>query len=233
MKLKGSVEEIRFRNEENGYTIATIDSRGEPIVVVGAFPPVVEGEDIEAEGEFVTHPRFGRQFKAEKVVRIAPDTPDGIVRFLGSGLIKGVGPKTALAIVSTFRSNALDVIERSPTSLTVIRGISKAKALAIHEEYIKNKVIQDAVMYLQAQDIALGTALKIYKIYGEETIKIVSENPYRMIEDVDGIGFKIADRIAVKQGLPLDSTFRIRAGIAHALSEAEEAAIRFCLRRNS
>lgn len=223
MKLKGSVEEIRFRNEENGYTIATIDSRGEPIVVVGAFPPVVEGEDIEAEGEFVTHPRFGRQFKAEKVVRIAPDTPDGIVRFLGSGLIKGVGPKTALAIVSTFRSNALDVIERSPTSLAVIRGISKAKALAIHEEYIKNKIIQDAVMYLQAQDIALGTALKIYKIYGEETIKIVSENPYRMIEDVDGIGFKIADRIAVKQGLPLDSTFRIRAGIAHALSEAEEA----------
>ena len=223
MKIKGSVEELRFRNEENGYTIATIDSQGEPIVVVGTFPPVSEGEDISAEGEFVMHPKFGRQFKADKVNRIAPNTLDGIVRFLCSGLIKGVGPKTALAIVSKFGNKSLEIIETSPQMLTVIRGISASKAMAISEEYVKNKVMQDSLMYLQAQDIALGTALKIYKIYGEETIKTVSENPYRMIEDVDGIGFRIADRIAVKQGLSSDSPFRIRAGIAHALTEAEES----------
>ena len=222
MKLVGNIDEIRFRNEENGYTITVLDIDGEPVIAVGTFPPVSEGENIEVTGDYVVHPKFGRQFKAVSVKRIAPTTIDGIVRFLGSGLIKGVGPRTALMLAGTFGVETLNVIEKHPTRLTVVRGISASKAMAIHEAYMENKKIQDAVMYLQAQDIPLGTALKIYRFYGDDTIQIVSENPYRLIEDMDGIGFITADRIATKQGLPKDSPFRMRAGLLHELAISGE-----------
>ncbi len=218
MKIKGNIDEIRFRNEENGYTIAVLDIDGDPVIAVGTFPPVSEGEDVEVIGEYVIHPKFGRQFKATDVKRILPDTIDGIVRYLGSGLIKGLGPKTALVLASTFGKDTLEVIERHPNRLTVVRGISSSKAMAIHEAYIQNKAIQDAVMYLQSQEIPIGTALKIYRFYGDDTVNIVSHNPYKLIEDIDGIGFITADRIAEKQGISKDSPFRIRAGIIHELT---------------
>lgn len=222
MKVSGTVEEIRFRNEENGYTIAVLDVDGEPLVAVGTFPPLSGGENVEVIGEYVNHPKFGRQFKASDVRRVMPSSIDGIVRFLGSGLIKGVGPRTAIAIANTFGTQSLDVIEFHPSRLTVIRGITAAKASSIHEAYIQNKKVQDAVMYLQAQDIPLGSALKIYRYYGEETIKTVSNNPYRLIEDIDGIGFITADRIAAKQGIDKNSPFRIRAGLMHCLTISGE-----------
>lgn len=222
MKLIGSIDEIRFRNDENGYTIAVLDVEGEPIVVVGTFPPVSEGEDVEVFGSYVVHARFGKQFKATDVKRIAPKSLDGIIRFLGSGLIKGVGPKTALAIASTFGKDTLEIIEKHPIRLSTIKGISPSRAMAINEAYLQNKKMQDAVMYLQAQDIPLGTALKIYSFYTDETIQTVSQNPYKLIEDIDGIGFVTADRIATRQGLPKDSPYRIRAGILHELSKAGE-----------
>lgn len=218
MKLVGSIDEIRFRNEENGYTITVLDVDGDPVVAVGTFPPVSEGENVELVGDFVIHSKFGRQFKATDVRKVAPDTLDGIIRFLGSGLIKGVGPKTAFALVGAFGKDTLEVIEKYPSRLKVIRGISPSKAMAIHEEYIKNKSMQDAVMYLQSQDIPLGTALKIYRFYGEDTVTVVSCNPYRLIEDIDGIGFITADRIAAKQGIPKDSPFRMRAALLHVLA---------------
>ena len=222
MKLKGSIDEIRFRNDENGYTIAVLDVEGEPIVAVGNFPPVSEGEEVEVFGEYVIHAKFGKQFKVSDIKPITPQTADGIVRFLGSGLIKGVGPKTALAIVSTFGKDALEVIEKFPNRLATIRGITPSRAVAISEAYLQNKKAQDAIMYLQSQDISLGTALKIYKFYGDETEKIVSQNPYKLIEDIDGIGFVTADRIALRQGLPTNSPFRIRAGLLHELDQAGE-----------
>ncbi len=222
MKISGNIDEIRFRNEENGYTIAVLDIDGEPVIAVGTFPPVSEGEDVEVTGDYVVHPRFGRQFKATDVRRVMPSTTDGIIRFLGSGLIKGLGPKTALSIVSTFGVDTLKIIENHPNRLTVIRGISASKAMAINEAYLQNKKMQDAVMYLQAQDIPLGTALKIYRFYGDDTINIVSQNPYKLIEDIDGVGFITADRIAAKQGLSKDSPFRIRAGLLHELAVTGE-----------
>ncbi|MCH5163703.1 MAG: ATP-dependent RecD-like DNA helicase [Clostridiales bacterium] len=222
MKISGNIDEIRFRNEENGYTITVLDVNGDPVIAVGTFPPVSEGEDVEVTGDFVVHHKFGRQFKVTDVRKLAPNTIDGIVRFLGSGIIKGVGPRTALALAAAFGKETLNVIEHYPNRLTVVRGISAAKAMAIHEEYIQNKKMQDAVMYLQAQDIPIGTALKIYRFYGDDTVKIVSENPYRLIEDIDGIGFITADRIATKQGLPKDSPFRMRAGLLHELAVSSE-----------
>lgn len=222
MKISGNVDEIRFRNEENGYTIAVLDVGGDPVIVVGTFPPVSEGDDVEAKGDYVIHPKFGRQFKATEVKRLVPTTADGIVRFLGSGLIKGVGPRTALAIVSVFGASTLETIEKFPRRLTVVKGISPSKAEAIHEAYMENKKVQDTVMYLQAQDIALGTALKVYRFYGDDTIDVVSHNPYKLIEDIEGIGFVTADRIAMKQGMATDSPFRIKAGVFHELARAGE-----------
>ncbi len=222
MKLRGSIDEIRFRNDENGYTIAVLDIEGDPVIAVGTFPPVTEGEDVEVIGDYVVHPKFGRQFKATDVKRVMPSTLDGIVRYLGSGLIKGIGPRTALMLTATFGNDTLNVIEHHPNRLTVIRGISANKAMAIHEAYLQNKKMQDAVMYLQAQDIPLGTALKIYRFYGEDTESIVAQNPYKLIEDIDGIGFLTADRIAAKQGIPKDSPFRMRAGLMHELAATGE-----------
>ncbi|MBR2970917.1 MAG: ATP-dependent RecD-like DNA helicase [Clostridia bacterium] len=222
MIISGSIEEIRFRNDENGYTIVVLDVDGEMTTAVGSFPPVSEGENVELVGDFTVHPRFGRQFKATDVKRITPTTQDGIIRFLGSGLIRGVGPKTALAIVSVFGDKALEIIRFKPTALAKIKGISGAKALAIHEAYMDNVKVQESIMYLQEQDIPLGTALKICKYYGDQTVATVSTNPYKLIEDIDGIGFLTADRIAIKQGLPRSGPFRIRAGISHTLSVAGE-----------
>ncbi len=222
MKLVGNIDEIRFRNDENGYTIAVIDVKGEPIIAVGTFPPINEGEDVELVGDYTNHPKFGRQFKATSARRIAPTSLDGIARFLGSGLIKGVGPRTAAAITNVFKEKTLETIEFHPSRLTVVKGISASRAALIHEAYMENVKVQEVIMYLQEQDIALGTALKIYRFYGDETISVISQNPYRLIEDIEGVGFVKADRIAMKLGIDPQSAFRIRAGLIHVLNLAGE-----------
>jgi len=221
-EVKGTIEDIRFMNPDNGYAIIVIDYEGEPLTVVGNFPPVIEGETVALGGEFVIHPKFGRQFKVSNVKRSSPESIDSLIRFLSSGLIKGVGIKTAMAIVGTFGKKSLEVIENDCAKLTAIKGINISKAEHIREEYLKNKRIQDAIMFLQNYGITINTALKIYGIYGEETIDKVKTNPYCLIEDIDGIGFLTADRIASNMGIDKNSPLRIRAGILHVLSDSGE-----------
>lgn len=233
MTLKGDIEEIRFRNEENGYTIAVIDAEGEPVIATGVFPPVVEGQTVVLSGDYVVHKKYGRQFKADRCAIEKPTGVDGIVRYLGSGLIKGIGPALALRIVSVFGEKTFSVIENNPSLLSSVRGISKEKAKDIAKAYGEIKEMQDAVMTLQTYDIPLGTALRIYKVYGKNTSQVVTDNPYRLIEDVDGIGFLTADKIAVKTGIEHDSEFRVGAGLIHVLKESVQKGGNTCYPREA
>ncbi len=219
MKLKGDVDEIRFRNEENGFTIVVLDVGGEPVIATGAFPPVIEGQEVEVDGRWVTHKKYGRQFKVEACRLIESVKVDGVVRYLGSGLIKGIGPALALRIASHFGEKTFSVIEKSPARLAEVRGISPKKATEIAEAYRSIKGMQNAMMTLQSYGIPLGTAMKIYRAYEDETVEAVQNNPYKLIEDVDGIGFITADRIAASVGISRTSAFRISAGIIYALKE--------------
>lgn len=219
MKINAEIEEVVYRNDLNGYTVAVCDLMGEMLTCVGKFPIVSAGQNVELEGEFIKDKKYGEQFKAIKVKVLAPKSIDGIIKYLGSGLIKGVGPVTALNIVSKFKESTLDIIQFNPQKLVEIRGVSPAKAMQIHEAYQELKNMQNAIMFLQSYDISTNLAIKIYNIYGEKTENIVSENPYKLIEDVDGIGFLSADKIAKKVGLKENSNYRIRAGILHILKE--------------
>lgn len=220
MILRGDIADIRFRNEENGYTIAVIDADGDPVVTAGNIPPVVEGQTVELTGEYVVHKRYGRQFRIDSCRIVTPSGVDGVVRYLGSGLIKGIGPALALRIASYFGTKTFEIIENHPDRLAEVRGITKAKAAEIAAAYNEIKEMQDAIMSLQALDIPLGTAMKIYKTYGADTVKVIGENPYRLIEDVDGIGFITADKLALRSGISRDSEFRVGAGIVHVLKES-------------
>ena len=222
MTVSGSIEEIRFRNDENGYTIIVLDCEGEPLTCVGSFPQVAEGEYVTLDGDFTVHPRFGKQFKVSGVKASRPDTLDGIVRYLGSGLIKGIGPKTALAIVDKFGKRTFDVILNNPSSLASIRGISKAKAAEIALSYAKIDNMRQAMVFLQGHGIPLGTSLRIFKTYGDDTVEVLTENPYRLVEEVDGIGFITADKIAVKLGIQPDCEFRVQAGVLYTLRDAAD-----------
>lgn len=220
MTIKGDIDEIRFRNEENGFTIVVLDVEGEPVIATGIFPPVIEGQTVELSGSYVVHKRYGRQFKVDKCSVCKPSGVDGIVRYLGSGLIPGIGPVLALRIVSLFGEKTFEVIEKTPQRLAEVKGISKQRAVDIATAYGEIKSMQDAIMTLQSFDIPLGTAMRIYKVYGEDTEEVITKNPYRLVEDVDGIGFITADRIAAKTGIEKDSEFRIGAGIIYVLKES-------------
>jgi len=220
--LKGEIADIRYRNEENGYSILTIDVAGEPVVCVGTFGPVTEGEPIEVSGSFIVHPKFGRQFKVESVKTSEPDNEDGIIRFLGAKIIKGIGPKKALSIVAKFGKDTLRILEFEPYKLSQVKGISPGMATEIGASYADIKGMREAVMFLQGLGLALATALKIYKVYGSDTQAIVKTNPYLLIEDVDRVGFLTADKIGLASGIKRDSPFRIRAGILHSLKETAD-----------
>ncbi len=228
MIIKGDIEVILYENEENGYRVLMLDVGGEPVTVTGTFPAVVEGQTLEIEGEFSVHKKYGRQFKARKATLQRATGLDGMVRYLGSGLIKGIGPALALRIVSHFGKDTFDIIELSPYRLAEVKGISKSKAVEISKAYNEIKEMQQAVMLLQGYDIPLGTALKIYKTYGAETERTITNNPYRLIEDVDGIGFLTADKIAVKTGIARDSEYRVAAGIIHVLKESVQKSGNTC-----
>lgn len=220
MVIKGIVEEIIYRNTDNGYTVAVIDCNDESITAVGKFPQVTQGECVELDGSFVKHNRYGEQFNASRVKICKPTTKEGIVKYLSSGLIKGVGPVTALSIVNKFGEDTLDVIEFNHQKLTEVKGISERKANEIYDAFNEIRKMQNAVMLMQDYDISTNLAVKIYNTYFDKTETILKENPYKLCEDVDGIGFFTADRIARKMGISETSEFRFRAGVLHALKEA-------------
>ncbi len=220
--LSGSVEEIRFRNDENGWTVLVLDSDGSPVVVAGNLPTVTPGDCLELEGEFVIHPRFGQQFKAERASVAQPRTTYGIIRFLSSGLIEGCGEKTAVRIVEKFGTAAIDVIEKQHERLAEVKGISLAKAEKIYDGFCKAHAQREAVMFLANYGITVNLAMKLFSVYGAATVNTVKTNPYVLVEDVDGVGFLTADRIAQSLGIERDSAFRLRAGLVYALRSACE-----------
>ena len=218
MHIEGPIEEIIFRNEQNGYTVFVLDFKTTPVVCVGKLVSANVGENLALDGEYVNNSKYGYQFAFSSYEVVLPSTLAGIEKYLSSGLIKGVGPVTAKNIVNHFKEQTFDIIEMSPSSLAEVRNISMKKALEIGEKFKELKKLQNSVMFLQKYNISTNMALKIYDIYGSNTIEIVKNNPYRLVEDVDGIGFMTADKIAKNIGVPQNSEYRVRAGILHTLN---------------
>ncbi|MBR2302939.1 MAG: ATP-dependent RecD-like DNA helicase [Clostridia bacterium] len=222
MKIKGTVSEVVFCNAENGYTVVNLEVDGREITAVGILPVLVCGEVLSLEGKYTTHSKFGTQFEIESYRFDTPDSLDGIVKYLASGLIKGVGEKTAEKIVKHFGKDTLNVIEKDPDKLAEIKGISKTKALDIYNGYCELKKMQRQIMFLQSYGITVNLAIKIYNVYKEHTEEIVTNNPYKLIDDIDGVGFATADRVANSLGISRDSVFRMRAGVVYTLKESGE-----------
>ena len=216
MALIGTIEDIVFRNDENGYTVAKLEKDGSLVTVVGKFIDVQIGANVTLEGKFEKS-KFGIQYAFTSYELTMPKTIAGIEKYLGSGLIRGVGPITAKHIVEHFGKETLEVLEYTPEKLSQIKGISEKKAIEIGFSYREHKEVQNTIMFLQSYNISTNMALKIYNVYRKKTTDIVKNNPYKLIEDIDGIGFTTADRIAKNIGIPEDSEFRVRAGLIHVL----------------
>ena len=221
MALVGTIEEIVFRNEENGYTVAKLEKDGSLVTVVGKFIDVKVGAMVTLDGKF-ERSKFGVQYAFTSYELTQPKTIAGIEKYLGSGLIRGVGPITAKRIVETFGTDTLEIMEFAPEKLASIKGISEKKALEIGMSYREHKEVENTIILLQSYNISTNMALKIYNVYHERTADIVKNNPYKLIEDIDGIGFTTADRIAKNIGIPSDSAFRVRAGLIHVLKTSCE-----------
>ena len=225
MELLGSIEEIIFRNEDNGYTVAVLlhNEHGfdEYTTIVGILGDARVGQTLRLYGKTVNS-KYGEQFSFDSAEIIYPSTLTGIKKYLSSGLIKGIGPVTAGLIVDEFKEDTLAIIEFNPTKLAQIRGISKKKAEQISSAFNEIKKMQNSVMFLQSYNISINMSVKIFNTYGDKTIDYVKTNPYRLVEDIDGIGFLTADNIAKSMGIASNSLFRIRAGIIHTLSDNSE-----------
>ena len=219
MEIKGTVEGIIFRNAENGYTVTVIDVHGLEITAVGIFPPISEGEAVNLIGEYKANNKYGQQFVVQEVVVTPPNSKEGIVRYLGSGLFKGIGDVTARAIVKKFGEDTFDIIEYNPSRLTEVRGISARKMQEISSKYIELRSMQRAIMFFSHYGVSLNLSLKIYKIYGPNTESVIKTNPYRIVSEIEGVGFKTADSIAMSLGLELKDPNRIKAGIRHILDD--------------
>ena len=222
MKITGNVENIVFRNETNGYSVVNISHNNKRLTVVGNLPEVYEGQTLELDGEFIVNKKFGEQFKVDDVKIIEPTSLPAIEKYLASGLIYGIGPVTAKKIVDEFKEDTLTVLEFNPMKLGKIRGISKQKAAEISNAYNEMKGMQNVIIFLQSHFISTNMAIKIYNVYKDKTIEIIKNNPYQLIEDVDGIGFSTADKIAVKLGIDLYGENRIKAGLVYTLKTASE-----------
>ena len=222
MKIVANVENTVFRNTENGYTVLSLSYDKKKITAVGTIPEVFEGQTLELEGEFIVNKKFGEQFKIDEAKVVEPTTVPAIEKYLASGLIYGIGPVTAKKIVDEFGEDTLTVMEFNPVKLSKIRGISKQKAIEISNAYNEMKEMQNVIMFLQSHFITTNMAIKIFNIYKEKTIEVVKNNPYQLVEDVDGIGFATADKIAVKVGIDLYGENRIKAGLIYTLKTASE-----------
>lgn len=220
MIVKGSVERVVFRNNDNGYSVLIISDSVISITAVGIIPPVSEGEVVELEGDMIINPKYGEQLQIKSAKICLPNSLDEIAKYLGSGLFKGIGEVTADNIVEEFGEQTFEIIEKYPGKLVNVKGISKNKAIQLHESFVELKHMQDTIVGLQKLDISLNLAVKIYKTYGSNTLSLINDNPYKLVEDVDGVGFVTADRIAHEVGIQPDSEFRIRAGIVYCLKQA-------------
>lgn len=218
--LAGYVEHIIFQNAENGYTVLNLVHDGKEMTCVGMCKGLSQGENIEAQGDYIEHPLYGMQFKINTYKVAVPEDKEGMERYLGSGAVKGVGVALAARIVKKFGDDTLRIIEEEPERLAEIKGISERKAMEIAAQIEEKKDMREALIYLQQYGISNTLAVKIFDTYGQELYGIMRENPYRLAEDINGIGFRTADEIAAKVGIHTDSDYRIRSGILYTLLQA-------------
>lgn len=219
-KIKGYIEHIIYRNADNGYTVLNLVSGDEEITCIGFFKTMDQGEMIEAEGNYLAHPVYGEQFKIEQYTILPPDDEASIERYLGSGAVKGVGDALAARIVKRFGKDTYRIIEEEPERLAEVKGISERKAREIAMSVNEKREARDAISFLQQYGISNTLSIRIYEAYGMRLYGVMKENPYRLAEDIDGIGFKLADEIASKIGIHTDADYRIRSGILYVLSQA-------------
>lgn len=218
--IQGYVDHIIYRNTENGYTVLVLVCEEEELTCVGIFSDIVEGENIEAKGEFTEHPVYGRQFKVSSFEEKAPEDEIAIERYLGSGAIRGIGLALAARIVRRFKKDTFRIIEEEPERLAEVKGISERKAMEIADQVNAKKDLRQAMIFLQQYGISTTLAVKIYNYYGAKIYSVLKENPYQMADDIEGVGFKTADEIASRAGIRTDSDFRIRSGILYVLLQA-------------
>ena len=218
--IEGYVDHIIFQNRDNGYTVACLVSQGEEITCVGKFRFLSEGETIRARGTYTRHPSYGRQFSVDSYESVIPQDSLAMERYLGSGAIKGIGAALAARIVRKFGDDTLRIIEEEPERLAEVKGISERKAREIADQVEEKADMRKAMMFLQQYGITQTLGMKIYRQYGQEMYGVLKENPYKMAEDIPGVGFKIADEIAARIGIHTDSDYRIRSGILYILLQA-------------
>lgn len=223
--LTGIVERVTYHNPENGYTVAKLKAPRELdlVTVVGTFARITAGESLRLRGHWANHPKHGSQFKALFSEVLAPATLVGLEKYLGSGLIKGVGPVTAKRMVKHFGVEILEIIDKTPERLNEVPGIGPKRVQRIAKAWLEQKAVKDVMVFLQGHGVSTTYAVKIYKTYGDDAISLVSENPYRMAEDIWGIGFVTADKIARALGVAEDSVGRLRAGLLYVLGQASDS----------
>ncbi len=219
-----TIEDITFRNDSNGWTVMRVRMDKDKVSAVGIMPFVGAGERVRLTGEWVEHPDYGKQLKVSGCETIRPSTKSGIEKYLASGLIKGIGPATAKLIVQHFGVQALDILESEPERLKEISGIGPKRAANIAESFQEQMEMRNTMMFLQNYDISPSLALKIYRKFGDRTQEIMKKNPYRLVDEISGIGFKTADKLASAIGIASDSPFRMESGIKYVLNESAASA---------
>src|SRR5690349_13306134 len=220
--LGGLVDRVTFHNSENGFCVLRVKARGQRdlITVIGHAAMISAGEFVQASGSWINDRTHGVQFRASFLKATAPTTVDGIEKYLGSGMIRGIGPVNAKKLVAAFGEVVFDLIEQQPDRLREVTGIGPKRAARIVAGWAEQKVIREIMLFLHSNGVGTSRAVRIYKTYGAEAVRLVSENPYRLARDIRGIGFRTAYQIAAKLGIEKTALIRVRAGISFALSEA-------------
>ena len=220
--VAGLVERVTYHNTENGFCVIRIKAHGhrELITVVGHAAVIAAGEWVTASGEWVNDHTHGQQFKTRFMRTSAPTSVDGIEKYLGSGMIRGIGPVYAKRLINAFGEKVFDIIEAEPGRLRDVTGIGEVRAKRITEGWAEQKIIREIMVFLHSHGVSTARAVRIFKTYGSDAIQVMTENPYRLASDIRGIGFKTADAIAVKLGIKKTAMIRVRAGISYALTEA-------------
>ncbi len=220
-ELSGSVERVIFKSPDNGFSVISLKvNKTESIIARGYFADLHQGAHVTLQGTWIFHQKFGRQFQAQSSVAKPPSSIEGIQKYLASGLIKGIGPKYAEKLVEKFGDRTLDIIDQEPNRLFEVRGVGPGRVQLIIDAWQEQKEISKVMVFLRSKDVSATFAVKIFKTYGQASIEKIQENPYRLVDDIWGVGFKSADQIALKIGLPSDSIERVKAGILFVLSEA-------------
>ncbi|HTN72671.1 MAG TPA: helix-hairpin-helix domain-containing protein, partial [Methylomirabilota bacterium] len=221
--LQGTISRVTYQHPETHYTVARFDADdGSSTTVVGALFPVSEGEEIKVFGWWKTHPRYGLQFQIDHWEKVEPATTEGIEKYLGSGLIKGIGPTYAKRLVSAFGLDTLRVLSEEPLRILEVDGIGDVRARRIMQAWQEQRGMQDVMVFLQGHGVGAGLSLRIFRALGSETISRVKENPYVLAQEVHGIGFLLADRIANRIGIRGDFPLRVEAGALHVLHESAD-----------